>query len=49
VVTNVPLFWEILIMGAGVYVVGEGEIYRKFVLSTQFCGKPKIALKNKVY
>lgn len=46
--TNVPLWWGMMIMGEAEHVWGQ-EAYGKSVLSAQFCCKPKNALKNKVF
>ena len=38
-----------LLMGEGYVCVGAGGIWEISVPSSQFCCKPKTALKNKIY
>lgn len=47
-VTNVPLWFQILIVGEVVYVEREDGVYDNSVLSAQFyCDQPKLLLKIK--
>ena len=48
IVTQVPLWWEMPVVGEVVHVWGW-KVYVDFVLSTQFCCECKTILKNKVY
>lgn len=47
-VTNVPLRWEILIVGEAVHVLGQC-VYDNSVFSAWFYCEPTMALKDKVY
>ena len=47
-VNNVPLWWDMLIMGEVVHVQGQGA-YGNSVLFAQYCCELKTALKNKLY
>lgn len=47
-VTNVPLYWGMLIMGETMHVWTK-KVYGKSAPFAQFFWEPKTALKNKVY